>query len=247
MKDTVRIGKMQDIGGINLYYEFVEQPKSTVTVVFESGYGCSSEYWGPIKETVGEFAQYVMYDRQGLGKSENDDRSKDSNQAVKNLRALLQGANIKPPYVLVGHSIGGINVRLYASKYPEEVAAIVMLDSCHPDQNIILPPLFDAELKKNYFKQFVVEGNSDDIDTSFNEARYHSSLGDIPLKVVSAGLQTYHTKASHTAWNLLQRDLLHLSKNSKQIVVENAGHVIHIDQPNVVTSIIRYTLEEINF
>lgn len=51
-------------------------------MVFKFGYGCPSEYWEPIKETVGEFAQYVMYDRQGLGKSENDDRPKDSNQAV---------------------------------------------------------------------------------------------------------------------------------------------------------------------
>ena len=247
MEEAVKVGKMQDIGGIKLYYEFVEKPNSDVTVVFESGYGCPSEYWGPIKDTVGKFAQYIMYDRPGLGKSEKDDRPKDSNQAVENLRTLLQRAKIKPPYVLVGHSIGGINVRLYASKYPEEVAAMVLLDSCHPDQNIILPPLFDEELRDNYFKQFIVEGSLDDIDASFNKARCRPSLGNMPLKVVSAGLQSYHTKASHTAWNLLQRDLLHLSKNSKHIIVENAGHGIHIDQPEAVTSVIQYTIEEINF
>ncbi|WP_456363552.1 alpha/beta fold hydrolase [Priestia aryabhattai] len=245
MKESVKTEQMQDIGGIKLYYEFVEKPNSKVTVVFEAGYGCPSEYWGPIKDSIGEFTQYVVYDRPGLGKSETDYRPKDSSQAVENLRALLKGVNIKPPYVLVGHSIGGINVRLYASKYPEEVAAIVLLDSCHPDQNIILPSLFNEDIRDNYFNQFTIEGNLRDINTSFDQVRHCTSLGEMPVKVVSAGLQSYHTEASFAAWNLFQRDLLHLSKNSKHIIVENASHAIHIDQPRSVATVIQYTLEEI--
>ncbi len=59
-------------------------------------------------------------DRAGLGRSERDDRPKDSKQSVENLSSLLQNANIKPPYMLVGHSFGGANVRLYACTFQKK-------------------------------------------------------------------------------------------------------------------------------
>jgi pimeloyl-ACP methyl ester carboxylesterase len=245
MEEVIRTGKMQDIGGIKLYYEFFERQTEDVTIIFESGYGCTCDYWNPIKEEISTFAQFFIYDRSGLGKSEQDARSKDSNHSVENLHILLQNANIKPPYVLVGHSIGGANVRLYASKYPEEVAAIILLDSCHEDQNKIMPPLFTEEMRSIYFSQFSVEGSIGDIEKSFEQISQVPSLGDAPLIVVSAGLQSYHTAESFAAWNLFQRDLTRLSKNSKHIIVEGAGHLLHVDQPQVIINIIKAALEEL--
>ncbi|MFE4118722.1 alpha/beta fold hydrolase [Priestia sp. YIM B13448] len=245
MEEVIKIGRMQDIGGIKLYYEFFEKQDENVTIIFESGYGCTCDYWNPIKEEISKFAQFFIYNRSGLGESEQDARPKDSNQSVENLHILLQNANIKPPYVLVGHSIGGVNVRLYASKYPEEVAAIILLDSCHEDQNKIMPPLFTEETRSIYFNQFSVEGSLNEIQNSFEQIDKVNSLGGIPLTVVSAGLQSYHTTESFAAWNLFQRDLTRLSKKSKHIIVEDAGHLLHVDQPQIVISIIKSTLKEI--
>ncbi|MFJ7932704.1 alpha/beta fold hydrolase [Peribacillus sp. NPDC096448] len=245
MNEVTKTGKMQDIGGIKLYYEFFQRPNENITVVFESGYGFPSDYWNPIKDEISKFGQFLTYDRLGLGESEKDDRPKDSKQSVKNLRALLQNANIKPPYMFVGHSIGGANVRLYASAYPEEVAAVILLDSCHEDQNKIMPPLFSEEMRSIYFNQFSVEGSLDEIQDSLEQISKCHSLGDIPLTVVSAGLQSYHTTESFAAWNLFQRDLTRLSTNSKHIVVEDAGHLLHVDQPQVIVNIIKDTLKEI--
>ncbi|MBY0598063.1 alpha/beta fold hydrolase [Bacillus bingmayongensis] len=245
MNEVTKAGKMQDIGGIRLYYEFFERQNENITVVFESGYGFPSDYWKPIKDEISKFAQFLIYDRAGLGESEKDDRPKDSKQSVENLRNLLQNANIKPPYMFVGHSIGGANVRLYASTYPEEVAAVILLDSCHEDQNKIMPPLFTEEMRSIYFDQFSVEGSLNEIQDSLEQISKANSLGDIPLTVVSAGLQSYHTTESFAAWNLFQRDLTHLSTKRKHIIVEDAGHLLHIDQPQVIIDIIKDTLKEI--
>lgn len=245
MNEITNTGNMQDIGGIKLYYEFFERQNENITVIFESGYGCPSASWDPIKGEISKFAQFFIYDRAGLGKSEKNDRRKDSKQSVENLRTLLQNANIKPPYMLVGHSFGGANVRLYACTYPEEVAAVILLDSCHEDQNKIMPPLFSEETRSLYFNQFSVEGSLSEIQDSFEQIDKCTSLGDVPLIVVSAGLQSYHTTESFAAWNLFQRDFLRLSTNSKHIVVKNASHGLHVDQPQIIVDIIKDTLKEI--
>jgi len=231
-------GKL-DIGGIELYYELLGEHHEGPTVVFESGYGVTLENWNSIKDEVSKFSRMFIYDRAGIGKSEMDDRPRHSRQSVDNLRILLKKAGVKPPYVLVGHSIGGLNVRLFASKYPEEVAGVVLLDSSHEDQNKILPPLFTKEVQEAYFNQFTIEGTLNEIEESFEQVRTSKSFGNIPLIVVTGGLQPIHTKESMAAWKRLQEELANLSTNKQHIVVEDAGHAIHFDKPEVVIDIIR--------
>ncbi|WP_370529744.1 alpha/beta fold hydrolase [Alkalihalobacillus sp. AL-G] len=136
------MGRKIDIGGMELYYELLGENSDEPTLVFDSGYGWELKNWNPISEQVSKFARMFVYDRAGLGESETDGRSHDSQQAVENLRVLLGKANVKPPYVLVGHSFGGLNVRLFASTYPDEVSGVILLDSCHEDQNEKMAPLF---------------------------------------------------------------------------------------------------------
>ncbi|KOS60344.1 alpha/beta hydrolase [Lysinibacillus agricola] len=232
-------GKKLDIGGIELYYELLGEHHEGPTLVFDSGYGATLENWNSIKDEVSKFSRMFIYDRAGIGKSELDDRPRHSRQNVDNLRILLNKAGVKPPYVLVGHSLGGINVRLFASTYPEEVAGIVLLDSSHEDQNKILPPLFTKEVQEAYYNQFTIEGSLDEIEESFEQVRTSKSFGNTPLIVVTGGLQPFHTKESMAAWMRLQEELANLSTNNQHIIVEDAGHVIHFDKPDVVIGILR--------
>ncbi|MFP3846739.1 alpha/beta fold hydrolase [Priestia filamentosa] len=248
MGNSIECKQKQDIDGIAMYYEYFGKKSELPTIIFESGYGCPSAYWEPIKEGISNFTKMFIYDRAGIGESEKDERAQDSQQSVENLRKLLQKANVKPPYVLVGHSFGGLNVRLYAHTYPEEVIAIILLDSSHEDQNKVMAPLFNEDVKTGYFGQFSMEGSEDsfeEFEESLKQVHACKSLGDIPLVVVSAGLLSYHTPESFAAWQLFQRDLLHLSTNSKQIIIEDAGHALHIDQPKQIIQIIKNTVEEI--
>jgi pimeloyl-ACP methyl ester carboxylesterase len=236
-----------DIGGIKLYYEYFGENNEKPTFVFDSGYGWTLANWNPIREEVSRFAKMFIYDRAGIGESEKDDRPRHSQQNVENLRTLLQKAGVKAPYVLVGHSFGGVNVRLYASTYPEEVAGVILLDSAHEDQNEVMAPLFSKEIKVEYFSQFTVEGSLSEFEESLLQVRAARSLGTIPLTVVTGGLQPHHTPESWTHWMTFQEDLVRLSLNSKHIIVEDAGHAIHIDRPQVVTRVIKDMCETVKY
>lgn len=238
-------GQKLDIGGIELYYELLGKNNEGPTLVFDSGYGFTLETWNSIKDDISKFSKMFIYDRAGIGKSEWDNRPRHSQQSVENLRALLKKASVNPPYVLVGHSFGGLNVRLFASTYPEEVAGVVLLDSCHEDQNKILPSLFTKEVQEDYYNQFTLEGSLNEVEESLEQARTSKSLGNIPLIVVTGGLQPFHTTESMIAWMKFQGELANLSTNKKHIIAKDAGHAIHIDRPQIVINVIKDILDMI--
>lgn len=234
-----KVEQKLDIGGIELYYELLGKQHGGPTLVFDSGYGVTLDNWNPIKDEISSFSKMFIYDRAGIGKSDIDNRPRHSRQSVENLRILLVKAGIQPPYVLVGHSFGGLNIRLFASTYPEEVSGVVLLDSTHEDQNKILPSLFSKEVQEAYYNQFTLEGSLNEVEESLEQVRTSKSFGSIPLIVVTGGLQPFHTEESMAAWIRFQRELANLSTNKRHIIVEDAGHAIHIDRPQVVIDVIR--------
>lgn len=104
------------------------------TVVLEAGLPSSSLTWAAVVPEVARFARVCTYDRAGYGWSETGRPPRTAANIVRGLRHMLRNAGIAPPYVLVGHSFGGLVVQLYASKYPADVAGMVLVDSSHPDR-----------------------------------------------------------------------------------------------------------------
>ena len=105
----------------------------TPTVVFESGIGDWGFSWAMVQPSVARLTQTCTYDRAGLGFSDAARRASTSSHMVDDLHSLLQIAHVAPPYVLVGHSLGGLNVRLYADRFREEVVGMVLVDPTHED------------------------------------------------------------------------------------------------------------------
>ena len=114
------------------------------TVVLDSGLGDTYASWRKVQPEIARLTRVCSYDRAGLGFSPAANSARTSKVIAEELHGLLQAAKIAPPYVLVGHSMGGFNVRLYASLYRNEIAGMVLVDSSHPDQDNRFPP----ELKK---------------------------------------------------------------------------------------------------
>ncbi len=230
---------------LHLQYEFIHKHKdaSIPTIVLESGYGWTLDNWDPIVFPLSQFAKIFRYDRAGVGKSVKGTLPKDSIQIVKNLHRLLRKEGVKPPYIFVGHSYGGINARLYAHTYPEEVIGIVLLDACHEDQNKSMVPLFDEKIRETYLEQFTVEGTLEEFEKSLEQVR-DKSLGNLPLAVVTGCKQPHHTAQSMAVWLELQHQLSQLSYNNVHYKLEEAGHAVHLDEPERIVKIIREMVEK---
>ena len=126
-------GRLLDAGGCRLH--LLSAGNGTPTVVLEAGLGGMSSAWAWVQSETAKFSHVVSYDRAGLGWSETDTTPKTAMQVAQRLRSLLQSANTTPPYVLVGHSMGGFFIRVFADLFPKEVAGLVLVDASHPDQH----------------------------------------------------------------------------------------------------------------
>jgi pimeloyl-ACP methyl ester carboxylesterase len=103
--------------------------ESEPTVIFAPGGGCSTLEWRLVQHPISRTTRTVAYDNAGLGFSDPGPLPRTASAAVNDLRAALHAVDIAPPYVLVGWSLGGLHMRLFAFRYPDEVAGMVMVDS----------------------------------------------------------------------------------------------------------------------
>jgi pimeloyl-ACP methyl ester carboxylesterase len=139
-RDYPAPGQMIDVGGHQLHFYVTGEITDQPTVILEAGNGGFSSQWVWIQDELSTQTRVVSYDRAGLGWSESDAQPRDLFRNVEQLRTGLRRLDIEPPYILVGHSLGGVFNLAYAKQYPDEVAGLVFLDSSHPDQINRLPP-----------------------------------------------------------------------------------------------------------
>ncbi len=124
-------GELIDVGGYRLH--LLCTGAGEPTVVLEADTGGFSSSWSLVQAEVARFTRVCSYDRAGYAWSDRAPGSmpRTSDQLARELHVLLHRAGVRPPLVLVGHSYGGYHVRLYASRFPEEVAGMVLVDAAH--------------------------------------------------------------------------------------------------------------------
>ena len=248
--ESPALDEMIDVGGYRLHINCAGvSAQGGPTVVMDAGGYDSSEAWNKVQPEIAKFTRVCVYDRAGLGKSERQPNpSYPSQKIVNDLHTLLFNAHIVPPFVLVGHSFGGMNVRLYASEFPQEVVGMVLVDSVHEDEMTrwvaMMPPeikqqLTDAD-KAQLARLAVSEGQ-------VRAAHWHT---DIPLVVLTHGVVNpgdYGFQSMAEAGEKLrlqmQEALSRLSSRSKHIIAEKSGHYIQRDQPQLVIDSIRQVVE----
>jgi pimeloyl-ACP methyl ester carboxylesterase len=138
-------GQMVDVGGYRLHIDC--QGNGSPTVVMEAGLTEPSLMWALVQPQVSTSTRVCVYDRAGLGWSDASPRPRTAEVMVEELHTLLQNANVVGPYIMVGHSTGGMLVRLYAHSYPAEVVGMVLLDAQHEDQFARLPTTIQQEVR----------------------------------------------------------------------------------------------------
>lgn len=151
-------GRMVDVGGHKMHIYCTGE--GSPTVVLDSGLGDTYISWRKVQPEIAKFTRVCSYDRAGMGYSDASSRPRTAKVIAGELHALLKAAAIAPRYVLVGHSMGGYDIRLYASLYRSEVAGMVLVDASHPDQENRLPPelknLEGTQLHEAEFLEFTI-------------------------------------------------------------------------------------------
>lgn len=130
-------GQRFDVGGFKMHIDCMGQ--GSPAVIFDSGLGDTYLSWQKVQPEISKLTRACSYDRAGLGYSDSSPRPRTSKVIAEELHALLQAAGVHPPYILVGHSMGGYDVRLFATLYRSEVAGMVLVDASHPDQDNRFP------------------------------------------------------------------------------------------------------------
>jgi pimeloyl-ACP methyl ester carboxylesterase len=251
-----------DIGGRTLH--LATYGNGSLPVVVEAGLGepgVEGGTWKAVIDGVDKNTTVCVYDRAGLGKSSAVTNAfRTSEDVVRDLHALLENAKIAPPYILVGHSVGGFTVRLYAARYPSEVRGMVLVDSSYPGQwsqwLAALPPESSSEpesVKKAraFLAGQIADPKSNpehlDLVASGNEVSTVTNLGDIPLVVISHSpqwrmeptLPNYVSDKLEQLWEQWQNNLCQLSTKSSHQVAQKAGHYIQPQEPQLVIDAIQ--------
>ena len=250
-----------DMGSYQLFFQTFGSGEPTV--VFESGGECGADSLAGLAKQVQSFTRALIYDRAGLGQSDPAPRPRTIQDAVNDLHTLLHTAPIRGPYLLVGHSFGGLILRLYAAQYPQEVAGLVLLDVPHPEQSLrelrLLPPASSQEpaALTTFRNEITAEWtdpfhNREVFDKAASAAQVVNSgpFGNLPLVVITAGIDEWEDGfppeiASRLAddWMEMQRELAGLSDSGTHLIAAESTHAIQDCQPELVVEVIRKLVE----
>jgi pimeloyl-ACP methyl ester carboxylesterase len=280
-------GQLVDVGGYRMHIYCTGQ--GSPTVILEAGTGDSLLTWSYVQPEITKSTHICSYDRASLGWSEESPYPRTANTQVEELHKLLVNANIQGPFVLVGHSLGGMLVRMYAHNYPDEVVGMVLVDSLHEERSLRNPELVEAvsEMTGQFrmfgflsssgilalapqtipnpglpedayaqyqaivattrgFETILAELNAAEVSSAEARALHMTDFGELPLIVLSAGhgqsMPSFTDAENQHLWENLQieqTELTALSSGGKQVMAEQSGHYIQLDQPDLVIDAIQ--------
>lgn len=215
---------------------------STPSVIFIAGLGDSCETWEVVQNRISEASSTFSYDRAGIGRSQSVSGTRTCRCLVEELSELLQVIDVESPYVLVGHSFGGLVARLYAGLYPQDICGIVLVDAAPEYKELAYEKVLPKErITENREYLMNPMQNSERIDKmrSYEQVVEHAKLYDIPLSIIMRGLpDEYHEGWPHMAIleveQKLQAEFQQLSTSSKIRIANQSGHYIHHDEPEIV-------------
>lgn len=275
-------GQFAEVENHKMHY--LKEGTGGPTVVFETAFDPAGHLqWYHIQKDLPKTYTTFSYDRSGILWSERGTHPKTGEKIAGELHTLLEKSNAPKPYILVGHSFGGMLTRFFVKKYPQDVAGVILVDSQYPaDEKYLSPEMYrmvnqglpGGFLKfantfgaaRLMFKNMFPVGEKykyqnsimpallyksadatleeqDHMKSIKKEAAAISSFGSIPLYVITAGDKTRYNNIIKDqklnnemlgAWDKMQKDLLHLSTDSKQIILPASGHYINQDQPEII-------------
>jgi pimeloyl-ACP methyl ester carboxylesterase len=211
---------------------------------------------------MGEYTTAIAYSRAGLGRSDPGSSDHSARAAVTDLHLLLQRLDLRPPYLLVGRSYGGLLVRLYTSLYPSDVGGLVLVDGTHEQQvqrYAVLDRRYPAQFRA-VFDSLLAGLPPGAAAGEIRETMRIQTRGsvdgmaplpDIPIAVLtsmkadSTSPYVNATIRGHAVWRALHDEWFRRSSNGIHIETARSGHDIQSDEPQLVITAIRFVLDRV--
>jgi len=261
-------GHLVDVGGHRLHLWCMGS--GAPAAILEAGLGGSIADWGFVQPEIARFTRVCSYDRAGMGYSDPGPSPRTARRIAEELGRLIDRSGLQGPVVLVAASSGGFDVRVFASDHTERVAGLVLIDASHEDQQHDIPrlarwvPLLSSigifrllgisfgpplAVMSPPVQRFVAA-------TRFRAAGYQAAADEIiHIRESAAEVRTSRRKlpvpvvvvsgarGADATWRHLQRDQVALSDRSCQLVADESGHLVQIDQPQIVVYAVRAVAE----
>jgi pimeloyl-ACP methyl ester carboxylesterase len=268
LAETPPPGRLVDVGGHKLHIWCTGSGEPTV--ILENGLGGSGLGWSFVQPEVAKFTRVCSYDRAGTGYSDPGPSPRTARRIGQELAQLLDRTGISGPLVLVGASIGGLFVRVFASEHGERVVGLVLVDASHEDQEMRVPriaPFVPLLSSTGVFRLLGVSfgGAGESLPpslqrlaraTAFRAAAYQAtadegihlpeSVAEVKASCRELAIPVVVVTAglgADAAWQKLQRDQVGLSEEGCQVIAEHSGHVIALGQPQAIVEPIRAIVE----
>jgi pimeloyl-ACP methyl ester carboxylesterase len=268
--DRQAVDEMVDVGGYSLHIYCMGE--GSPPVVIDVGFGDSYTNWRAIQEEMAQDTRVCAFERAGYGQSDPGPEPRHSQQVANELRLLLERAGIEGPYVLVGHSLGGLNAQVFAALYPDLVAGAVLLDP--PPLGFITGERFpelhqmveqetagllavaerareatdpEEKARASYYQTLASE-HAMMVADSAKQVAAIDSFGDMPLIVLASGQPNPvfgdSAEAFQKFWNQQNQALATKSTEGTYILAKESGHNLYADVPDVVLDSVRQVAQE---
>ncbi|MDO3387188.1 alpha/beta hydrolase [Gilvimarinus sp. SDUM040013] len=254
MSGCSTVGEVSEIStsyGQSLYrYEMHEGP----TLIMEVGLADEMDDWGEVLTELSSISGIFTYNRAGFRGSYSINSVRDAKTIVTELNELLIAAKVKPPFILVGHSLGGAYMELYAKTFPENIAGVLLIDpndarypaACKALELDHCEPPGSMPWWAELIYPRAVAGEIKAWSHSLEQVRRSTTFPPVPLAVLSAGNDKRRGDVNaikrQELTQHLHRQLSELSSVSKHEVCMECGHYVHRDNPQLVVEAVRWIL-----
>jgi pimeloyl-ACP methyl ester carboxylesterase len=225
-------------------------------ILLFSGAGMSVQGWEPLYPGIERIGRVLAWNRFGLQGSDGPRGRQTGTAVMAALRELLAHAELRPPYVLVGHSLGGLFANLYARLYPQEVAGVLLIEATHPGDHVVLRKhetqieralakllaLPNAFLRRNLHAELAA------VDDTVREVEAAGPFPPVPLRVITGGLTPRAWMMSPGAVGARranQQELARLSPLGEQVIAQKSGHFPQMTEPQLVLRVLEELLVQV--
>lgn len=234
--------------------EYALSGDGAATIVLLNGAGMTLEGWSALYPQIEQLGRVFAWNRFGVQGSGDPPAVQDGAAIVASLRELLTRAGLRPPYVLVGHSLGGLHANLFARLHPHEVAAVLFLEATHPRDRDVLEQ-DEEQLKRGLSKVLAqppgefeanlhaeIAGAVETVD----EVTAAGPFPPVPVAVITGGIDPPKALLSPDAVQARrgrQRALAALSARSEHVIAARSGHFPQRSEPQLVLRVLQQLIE----